>query len=184
VPTLVTWPIRLDPPDTLLARLDRGDLPGLEYVPAGARAFWRDQLLGLAQENPFDWTELYQANLRDVAEMHRAGVTLMTGTDIGAPLLVPGFSLHDELELLVREARLTPIEALRGATLHPARSLALEAGAVAPGQLADLVLLDADPLADIGAVRRIRAVIAAGRLLYRAALDRMLDEARAAAAET
>lgn len=178
VPTLVTWPIRLDPPDTLLAKLSSGRIPGLRYVPAGTIQRWRDGLLGMKQEPPRDWTDIYRANLRDAAEMHRAGVPLMAGTDIGAPLLIPGFSLHDELALLVSAAGLTPREALQAATLTPARVLGLadSLGTVEAGKLADLVLLDASPLDDIRNTRRIHAVVADGRLLDRAALDRLLAE--------
>lgn len=183
VPTLVTWPIRLDPVDTLLARLEAGRLPGLRYVPAATRAKWRDEFLGLAQEEPFDWTGYHRVYLRDMREMHAAGVSLMAGTDIGGPLLIPGFSLHDELELLVSVAGMTPPEALRAATLTPARVLgrADSLGTVEAGRLADLVLLDADPLADIRNTRRIHAVVADGRLLDRAALDALLAEVRAGA---
>ncbi|HEV2147295.1 MAG TPA: amidohydrolase family protein [Longimicrobiaceae bacterium] len=183
VPTLVTWPIRLDPPDTLLGRLESGRIQGLRYVPAEARAEWRDALVGLKQESPFDWTGYHRVYLRDVAEMHRAGVPLMAGTDIGAPLLVPGFSLHDEIALLASVAGMTPLQALQSATLIPARVLGMadSLGTVAVGKLADLVLLDADPLADIGNTRRIHAVVADGRLLDRAELDRLLAEAEQAA---
>lgn len=181
VPTLVTWPIRLDPPDTLLARLDDGRIGGLCYVPAGALREWRDQLTNLKQETGrIDWREVYRGEVRNAGEMHRAGVALMAGTDIGAPLLVPGFSLHDELALLVRDAGMSPLQALQAATLTPARVLGLadETGTVQAGRRADLVLLDADPLADIQNTRRIHAVVAGGRLLDRAALDRLLAEAR------
>jgi len=70
------------------------------------------------------------------------------------------------------------------ATLNPARYFGITptAGSVAPGRRADLVLLEANPLADIAAVRRIRAVIANGRMLDRRALDETLAQARAAAA--
>lgn len=183
VPTLVTWPIRLDTPDTLLAKLSSGRIPGLRYVPAETVRKWRDDLLGLKQESPRDWTNIYRANLRDVAEMHRAGVAMMAGTDIGAPLLVPGFSLHDELALLVSAAGLTPLQALQAATLTPARVLGLadSLGSVEAGKIADLVLLDANPLEDIRNTRRIHAVVANGRLLDRTTLDRLLAEAEAAA---
>jgi hypothetical protein len=177
VPTLVTTrAVRFAPPDTLIARLDRGDIAGLQYVPAEARREWREQLLQLAQETgTVDFRQIYQDGLRDVAEMRRAGIPILAGSDVGAPLVVPGLSLHDELELLVRDAGLSPLDALRAATLLPARVLGLrDVGTIAPGQLADLVLLDANPLAEIGAPRRIRAVVAAGRLLDRAALDGLL----------
>jgi imidazolonepropionase-like amidohydrolase len=77
-----------------------------------------------------------------------------------------------------------PLAALQTATLNPARYFGIEqtAGSVARGRRADLALLDANPLSDIGNIRRIRTVISAGRLLDRPALDKMLDEAKAAAA--
>jgi imidazolonepropionase-like amidohydrolase len=79
--------------------------------------------------------------------------------------MVPGWSLHDELQLLVRDVGMTPLDALRAATIGPARALHLEStqGSIAPGKVADLVLVAADPLADIGNLRRIVVVIAAGR---------------------
>jgi imidazolonepropionase-like amidohydrolase len=93
----------------------------------------------------------------------------------------PGFSLHDELELLVR-AGLTPLEALQAATRNPARYFGRlkDLGTVEAGKLADLVLLEADPLADIRNTRRITAVVAGGRLLPQATLRKMLDEVEAA----
>lgn len=186
VPTLVTWPIRLDPPDTLIARLDEGRIAGLCYVPADALREWRDQLLNLKQEtNQVDWRDVYRGEVRNAAELHRAGVPLLAGTDIGAPLLVPGFSLHDELALLVRDGGLSPAQALHAATLGPARSMGLARsfGTVEAGKVADLVLLDADPLADIRNTRRIRGVVANGRWMDRAALDALLAQARQGPAE-
>ena len=181
VPTLVTWPIRLDPPDTLLAKLDDGRIAGLCYVPPTTLQGWREGLLNLKQETGApDWRAIYRGEVRNAAEMQRAGVALMSGTDIGAPLLVPGFSMHDELALLVRDAGMTPLQALRAATLTPARVMGLadSLGTVEAGKLADLVLLDADPLADIANTRRVSAVVANGRWMDRAALDRMLAGAR------
>src|SRR4029434_6075317 len=99
------------------------------------------------------------------------GGLVLAGTDM-APL--PGFGLIDELALLV-EAGLTPADALRAATLNPARALGWWAriGAVTRGKLADLVLLHADPLTDIRAIGKIRAVVANGRVFSRTALDSM-----------
>ena len=80
---------------------------------------------------------------------------------------------------------MTPLAALQTATINPARYLGRETtlGTVAAGRLADLVLLDANPLDDIGNVRRIHAVVTAGRFLDRPALDRLLAQAKAAARE-
>jgi imidazolonepropionase-like amidohydrolase len=98
-------------------------------------------------------------------DLKNAGVKLLAGTDMPQAFVYPGFSLHDELALLVQSG-LTPLEALRTATYNPAEFLgALDSlGTVAQGKLADLVLLDADPLADIHNTRRISAVIANGRV--------------------
>ncbi|MFN6963538.1 MAG: amidohydrolase family protein [Pyrinomonadaceae bacterium] len=111
-----------------------------------------------------------------VGDMHRAGVKILAGTDLGNPYVYPGFSLHDELALLV-QAGLTPLEALQSATINPAKFLDLEneLGTIEKGKLADMVLLDGDPLADINNTRKINAVILNGILLDRAALDKLLS---------
>ena len=89
--------------------------------------------------------------------------------------------LHDELELLVA-AGLTPVQALQAATSAAADYLGRDdVGTLRAGAVADAVLLDADPLLDIRATRRIHAVMLRGRWLDRAALDAMLDDARRAA---
>lgn len=104
--------------------------------------------------------------------MSRAGVRLLAGTDAPSLFAIPGFSLHDELGLLVA-AGLTPAQALVSATSAPAifAGQGSAVGTVAVGKSADLVLLDADPLDDIANTRHIRAVVVAGRLLERPALD-------------
>ena len=119
---------------------------------------------------------LYSENARLLQE---AGVLLLAGTDVGIPALIPGISLHEELKLLV-EAGLTPLQALRTATINPARVLGRtdSLGSIEVGKLADLVLLDADPLVDIHNTQRIRAVVADGRLYRRADLDRLLAPQR------
>jgi hypothetical protein len=98
--------------------------------------------------------------------MRSAGVRILAGTDAGQGDIRPGETLHQELELLVA-AGLTPAEALRDATLEPARYLDAtdSLGTVEPGKIADLVLLDANPLADIRNTRKIAAVISAGKFL-------------------
>jgi imidazolonepropionase-like amidohydrolase len=117
-----------------------------------------------------------------VAQMHRAGVPLVTGTDLSF-LYGPGsgFDVADELQAFV-DVGLTPAEAIRAATLNPARLFpALDAGEIAPGRRANLLLLDANPLQDIRNVTRIRAVVLSGRLYDRAALDKLLADAAAQA---
>jgi len=104
---------------------------------------------------------------------HRAGGTVLAGTDCPNVAIVSGFSLHRELELLVR-AGLSTMDALRAATSGPAARLdrAREFGTIAPGLSADLVLLGADPLADIRNVRRIERVAARGRVYESETLQR------------
>ena len=87
-------------------------------------------------------------------------------------------SLHEELALLVRDANLSPLDALRSATRDAAVFLGREReiGTIAAGRRADLILLDADPLADIAHVSRIRAVLLRGRLFDREALTRLVDD--------
>jgi imidazolonepropionase-like amidohydrolase len=126
-----------------------------------------------------------QMELDMTLAMFRAGVPFMAGTDTAAGVHVfPGFSLHEELALFVR-AGLTPMQALQTATLNPAKYLdrLADLGTIERGKLADLVLLDANPLDDIANTRKIRAVVLAGRYLDRAALDRMLHEVEMAAAK-
>jgi imidazolonepropionase-like amidohydrolase len=95
---------------------------------------------------------------------------------------VPGVSLHEELALLVRDANLSPLGALRAATRDAAVFLGRkqEIGTIAAGRMANLILLDADPLADIAHVSRISAVVLRGRLLDRTALTRLVDDVSAA----
>ncbi|HZO42135.1 MAG TPA: amidohydrolase family protein [Methylomirabilota bacterium] len=98
-----------------------------------------------------------------VGGFHRAGGTVLAGTDCPNVAIVSGFSLHRELELLVR-AGLSPMEAILSATRRPAERLGRRDlfGTIAPGRAADLLLLNADPLADIRNVARIERVVARG----------------------
>ena len=126
--------------------------------------------------------EIYAFSQKLVGEMFRAGVPILAGTDTGNPYCFPGFSLHDELALLV-ESGLTPLAALRSATVDPAKFMNASDryGSVASGKIADLVLLDADSLADIHNTTRIAAVFLSGKHFDRAALDQLLKEAQTAA---
>jgi imidazolonepropionase-like amidohydrolase len=109
-----------------------------------------------------------------IAKMHKAGVNFLAGTDSPA-LLLPGSSLHAELEALV-DAGLPPLVALQAATINPARFFNVEAkqGSIDVGKVADIVLLNADPLVDINNTRTINTVIAQGQILNRSALDELM----------
>jgi Amidohydrolase family len=117
-----------------------------------------------------------------VGAMFGAGVPLLAGTDAGNPYCFPGFSLHDELALMV-EYGVSPLGALQAATLNAAVFMGAsdKYGSVKQGRIADLVLLYADPLADIHNTTKIAEVFLAGKELDRAALDQMLRNAEAAA---
>jgi len=158
----------------------------LRYTAAGARGGWSGEYDWLSKaagaEDVTLLKRVYQKDLELVDAMRRAGVEFLAGTDTGNPFTVPGFSLHNELALLV-QAGFTPLEALQTATLNPARFLGREhdLGTVATGKLADLVLLNANPLEDISNTRRIAAVVYRGKLYPRASLDAELSNIEALA---
>jgi imidazolonepropionase-like amidohydrolase len=122
--------------------------------------------------------EYFVFDKRLVGELFRAGVPMLAGTDVGNPYCFPGFSLHDELAMRV-EAGVSPLAALQAATRNAALFMgaADKYGSVKPGMVADLVLLDADPLVDIHNTARISAVFLGGKVFDRAALDGLLSQA-------
>mgnify|MGYP003575354968 CR=1 FL=1 len=121
-------------------------------------------------------TQIVEFNRELVRAFVAAGIPVVAGTDAGVPGVVPGFSMHDELEALTR-AGMSNRQALEAATRRPCEWLNLlaECGTVEAGKRADLILLDADPLANIGNSRRISAVILGGRYLPRVMLDQRLE---------
>ncbi len=162
-------------------------LERMRYIPVGLREQWRTIMSGRPARTPEEVAEgvrFGDAWLRLLGAMHSAGVGVVAGTDAGFAYVFPGFSLHDELALLVR-AGLSPMAALRSATSEAARcvGLAHRSGTVTSGKQADLVVLDADPLADIANTSRIHAVVARGRYLGPADRERVLAEVEEAAQE-
>ena len=152
------WPGRVLPGDSLarylpatLRRFVAEIFPMPDSIPSGADSVGRAMLA---------------KRMAQVAAMYQAGVGVLTGTDAPLRNSPPGFGLHEEMQLLVR-AGLTPFAVLRAATFEPARYLGLldSLGTVTEGKLADLVLLEANPLDDIRNTRRIAVVVANGRLI-------------------
>ena len=150
----------------------------LKYIPPSVKEIWdpRDVRAGYRMAVGFDLAKReFQKQLEVVGAMRRAGVEFLAGTDTPNPYCFPGFSLHDELALLV-DAGLTPIEALQSATLGPAKYLGKldSLGTVESGKIADLVLLDANPLEDIRNIQKINTVIIGGRLISPSERQEML----------
>jgi len=172
--------------------------PRLRTMPAATATRWRDEMAweigflnGQMSYGPREEEAVLKEREREVenrlkmvADLHRGGAGILAGTDADSNFhfVFFGSSLHEELELFVK-AGLTPYEALRTATVNPARFLKAEnsLGTIEKGKLADLVLLDANPLTDIKNTTKIRAVVASGRYLDRQALDELLRQAEAAA---
>jgi imidazolonepropionase-like amidohydrolase len=168
------------------AERSTGD-PRWKYVPEAVRADWKREVAKQGDPSPQQREQRERRQryrLRLIAAMDRAGVPMMAGTDVGNPFVYPGFSVHDELALFVR-AGLTPEKALKTATCDPAKFLGLldRLGTVERGKVADLVLLDANPLEDIRNTQKVRAVVLNGRYLDRAELDRLLADAEAHASK-
>jgi imidazolonepropionase-like amidohydrolase len=113
----------------------------------------------------------FALSLRVTKALHQAGIPLTVGTD----LVVPGHSEHREIELLV-EAGLSPIEAIKAATIVPAQTLNLdkESGTIEAGKLADLILIDGNPLKQISEIRNVKFVVKNGRMYDTARLWRSI----------
>jgi imidazolonepropionase-like amidohydrolase len=154
----------------------------LKFISPRIKERWSLRIANQNEENYANAKKVFRKELEIVGAMRKAGVQLLAGTDTGNPFCFPGFSLHEELALLVI-AGLTPAEALRSATLNPAKFFGLDKtlGTIEQAKVADLVLLDANPLEDVRNTQRINAVISNGRLFDRKALDKMLAQAEAAA---
>jgi imidazolonepropionase-like amidohydrolase len=164
--------------DTTAEQLARR--PELRYTPAAALAQWapqRTQLLGA----PAEARHAYLA-LRDriVRELHAAGARLLVGSDSPQLYMTPGYGALREIDAFVA-AGLSPYAALEAATRNPAEYLGrADAGTVAVGKRADLLLLDGDPLASVANLRRVAGVMAGGRWLDAARLDALKEGVRAA----
>lgn len=158
----------------------------LRYIPRTVLAKW-DENWPVKKRTPDEVAaarkERATKAVGEARQLAAAGVPLLAGTDTGFRDLFPGFSLHDELALMV-QAGMTPLQALQTATLNPAKFLGTlnSEGTIAPGQRADLVLLNGNPLDDINQVRNISDVVVAGHYLSRSDLDKLLTQAETMAA--
>lgn len=169
-PTLTFWRTAA----TIGTEASKTDLARLAYVSRSQRKFWQQNQRFFTPQVVSYFAQRVGPAAAVVRDMDLAGVGVLAGCDG----LIAGFCLHDELDAFVRGG-MTPAAALRTATINPARYSGLELGSVAQGKLADLVLLDGNPLTDIGNTTKIRALIANGRFLDRAELDALLEKAKA-----
>jgi len=127
------------------------------------RSVWSSKRKELRGEDDRYADRIWQKYLEMVNAMSRAGVMILAGTDLPSEKSVS--PLHEELSLLV-QAGLTPMEALQSATRNPAKFLGLNSfGTVERGKVADLVLLDANPLENISNTRRVAAVMLRGEMV-------------------
>jgi imidazolonepropionase-like amidohydrolase len=142
---------------------------------------WREQVEEATPQRRAALERAWPIWLRQVREMREAGVRIMAGSDVAVLNVFPGLSLHEELRLFVDSVGMSPMEALASATRKPAEWLGMadSVGTIATGKVADLVLLDADPLADIDNTQRISAVVLRGKLFRREDLDALRAAVRA-----
>lgn len=176
VPTLRLGALSLAPP---YERDDWQD--ALSRIRVDAREDWSESSAALAGNPNDEFTAFGEWSLFLIGRMHARGIPIGAGTDTPIFISVPGYSLHSELELLVR-AGLSPLEAIRSATVRPAEFFSLqdEMGTVDVGKRADLVLLDANPLENIANTKQIAAVVSKGKLLTRNELSELISAAHAA----
>ena len=168
--------------------IDPNKDPDVKYVPVSWREkAWPKATKSIIKEmdtDPLPVREKFvQHELDIVKKLNQAGVPFLAGTDCPAGVdVLPGFSLHLELQRFIA-AGFTPLEALQTATLRPAQFLDKlnDYGSVETGKVADLVLLDANPLDDIHNTQKIAGVVAGGRYFSRARLDRILSDVEAVA---
>jgi hypothetical protein len=154
--------------------------PEMRYMPREIVNNWvraKEEQLADHDYDPAVARLAIELRRRLILELQRAGAGLLLGSDSPQIFNVPGFSLHRELDALVA-AGLTPYEALRTGTVAVAEFLGTRAGIVAVGRDADLVLLDANPLENIGNSRRIHGVMLRGSWYPRAVLEQRLEPYR------
>ena len=168
----------LDPTMNIFEALFCGDpsaiTPGLEEIvprfPPQVRRTMRSGALEVPPDKQAAYHEAFPAMLRLLKAIHDAGVTIIPGTDA-----LPGYTLHHELELYV-QAGIAPAEVLRMATWAPALVMGVnkDRGVIAPGKLADMILVDGDPTKNIRDINNITTVIKGGKVYDPRAIEKTL----------
>jgi imidazolonepropionase-like amidohydrolase len=137
---------------------------------------WGEQAEEQTPQRRALFERLWPSLLSQVKEMRAAGVRIMAGSDAAVLNIFPGLSLHQELLVFVDSVGMTPAEAIASATVRPAQWLGIadSVGTIEVGKVADLVLLEGNPLQDIANTRRVSAVVLRGRLFDRQELDALM----------
>lgn len=155
----------------------------VEYLPSFITASWNPANDFRFRGRPAEFYEVsrkkYEFQLSLVGKLSKKGVKIIAGTDYPNPYCYPGFSLHDELELLVKGG-MDNLSALQAATLNPAifQQKTAQFGTIEKNKVASLVLLNANPLEQITNTRKIAGVLLRGKYFDRKALDEQLEMAR------
>ena len=177
-PTLTTSRKILATFDDLEAELSR---PEMRYLHPMMQGIWSFLIKNMYSKMPVEHQMMIRKGFEDFQRpftkaLHDKGVKLMTGTDVLIPLILPGFSLHDELQELV-QVGLSPYEALKSATVHPQEYFGAlkEAGTIEVGKRADLVMVAANPLEDIRNLRQVSGLMVQGNWLDRAFIRKGMD---------
>ncbi|WP_299465605.1 amidohydrolase family protein [uncultured Microscilla sp.] len=152
--------------------------PRRQYIHPEMIEFWKLNQEMWKESPPSPWHKWLEKFHAYSKEMHQSGVKILAGVDLPVPPMLPGWSLHQELELLVKKMGLSPLEALRAATLNAAEFMEItqDYGAVVEGKKADLVLLSANPLENISNTQKVTLVIKNGKVYDETAREQMLTE--------
>ena len=187
VPTLVALFEGTFPPTDRLRAITEDDEGKIEPRRAFISKYlvldWREQVEESNEPRRQALRKIWEDVVRrDLREMHEAGMDVLVGSDVAVLNIYPGFSIHDEMALFVNELGMTPAEVLERATIRSARFLRIadSVGTIERGKVADLVLLDANPLEDIRNTRRIAAVVVRGAFYDAQGIKQLLEAVRAA----
>jgi imidazolonepropionase-like amidohydrolase len=169
-PTIVTFKNRPSP-----GTIDIESIKGGEYISQNLLSFWQSQMIAQSEEPDWVWQNWAQM----VKGLNQAGVSLMVGTDVSVPGIVPGYSVHEEM-LIWQEAGIPAVDILRSATIVPAKFMGLEdrLGSIREGKTASMVLVRGNPLQDIRNAQQIEGVFLRGEYFSRQDLDKLLAEAK------
>lgn len=153
--------------------------PRNRFISSTLRKMWQLAYDTRNLDSSTDWKVLLIASDSQLKKAYQLGVQMLAGTDVGVILVYPGSGLHEELIMMVENLGMTPAQALKTATLNPAKFFRMDdkLGTIKVQNYADMVLLDSDPLKDIRNTQHINAVILNGKYMSRKSLNGLLAKA-------